>query len=240
MAFSNTKLPILNEPRVSKRGSGSSLLLLSSHFRARRRQPSEGRPSIVVQEYDDPLREEEKEELDEDSTHLSCASHLRRSSTLDLNETLGSSKPTARSRRNDQRSLRRQLARDRLRRAFCLALLVVQWLKYVYHRAGENILGLMSVSQLDDEPGLFQGHELMFDPHVFRAQREGRFPVDARKILETESKKRTVEQLKYLRIALRGLKEFGEYPVTIQQKVSSCVLIKDFNVRPGQDTGIPK
>ncbi len=202
----------LSLPQESRRGSNRCGEAGPSLRRARLSQ-SLALPSVIVHGI------EASAGAGEQPAGASGASQLRRMSTMDLNEALGPPKFVGGRRRTEQRSQRRQLARDRLRKAFCLALLVVQWLKYVYHRAGENILSLMSISQQEDQPGLFEGQELLFDPLSFRAEREGRLPSDARSILQTPSEERTPSQVSYLRIALRGLKEFREYPVTTQQRI---------------------
>ncbi|KAL4239779.1 hypothetical protein ACF0H5_000582 [Mactra antiquata] len=102
-----------------------------------------------------------------------------------------------------------------------LALICVRLCKYSHENVAKSQDEYLSIIQVtrDYVTETATTDELYFDPKLYVANKEQRLPVDARRILQKDSKLRTLKDIEYLHLVLRSIKAFADYPNIMQKKL---------------------
>ncbi|XP_060071554.1 uncharacterized protein LOC132551433 [Ylistrum balloti] len=89
----------------------------------------------------------------------------------------------------------------------------------------------LSVIQVSQDYAQLDRGGLFFDPSEFKANKQIRMPQEAKRILHDNPRKRTKQEIDYLRIVLRGIKAFAEYPQKMQRQLCKVGWFESYEPR---------
>ncbi|XP_021350615.1 uncharacterized protein LOC110448602 isoform X2 [Mizuhopecten yessoensis] len=119
----------------------------------------------------------------------------------------------------------------RFRRIARLALICCRLCQQSKDSVDASKAEYLSVIQVSQDYAQLDRGGLFFDPSDFKANKQIRMPQEARRILHDIPHKRAKRDIDYLRIVLRGIKAFAEYPKKMQRQLCQVGWFESYEPR---------